>query len=238
MLAGEGQALAVRLLLAEPADLVAAGVMDGDLAVLLYCQPPVVGEICRAHVILCTLAGGRAEVGGPIGVLGRAVFGREELQMATWALPPGGPAARGRVAPRTPRGYFQEKKRFVNFALQNWFCGTGGDADDRRGEDSLSRWFGTGRLQPTRFPFFSLKYPRGVRGAKRPRWWMPQGERMKFSRVVRNEKGPGHPGPFVVSGAQCAWLLSQSSRLGRVSNVCSGGGQGRVHSSVSAYSFQ
>ena len=95
MLAGEGQALAVRLLLAEPADLVAAGVMDGDLAVLLYCQPPVVGEICRAHVILCTLAGGRAEVGGPIGVLGRAVFGREELQMATWALPPGGASPPG-----------------------------------------------------------------------------------------------------------------------------------------------
>jgi len=46
------------------------------------------------------------------------------------------------------------------------------------------------------------------------------------------------PGPSCLSRDQCAWPLSQSLRLGSVSNVCSGGGEGSVHSSVSAYSFQ
>ncbi len=46
---------------------------------------------------------------------------------------------------------------------------------------------------------------------------------------------PGLPGSGV---PQCAWLRSQSDGFGSVSKVCSGGGEGRVHSSVSAYSFQ
>ncbi len=52
---------------------------------------------------------------------------------------------------------------------------------------------------------------------------------------LAKEKGLGMSGAFLRQWAGC---LSQSSRLGSVSKVCSGGGEGRVHSSVSACSFQ
>jgi len=53
-------------------------------------------------------------------------------------------------------------------------------------------------------------------------------------------KGPGAAGAFLcsVSKPQWLWTWSQSSRFGSCSKVCSGGGLGSVHSSVSAYSFQ